>query len=219
MAKNKALPVHKALAGIFKACAGFASDDETRYNLAFVRVTHLSGRVHASSPDPDGGVVRFEATDGHKLVRIDVDRAAFLDAVPAPGFYDGAKSAKTTALGASPVVGDMHGATFPDVTPVFNCSINADSSADMLAANPAYLALCAKTHADLYKALTGADDAAILMTSHGEHSPVVMRSPTFPDVTPVYTRENATAKFACTTLCMPMRLPVVTGKARKVSAR
>lgn len=95
----------KALASLFRALDAHTSDD-------VARPTHLHGvcvRHFAVADAPP--VVRFESTDGHALVRVDVPRPWFAfdgddgvvaDLTPAVGVYAAKDAAARLALGDAP---------------------------------------------------------------------------------------------------------------------
>ena len=86
----------KTLAALFKALDAHTSSDITRSHIAGVCVQHL-----------DDNVIRFEATDGHALLRVTVPRTWFAvdDAAPlapAAGVYTAKEAAARLALGDAP---------------------------------------------------------------------------------------------------------------------
>lgn len=114
---------HKALSTLFKALAEHASDDKARpSHLHHVRVWRVpaptppephpdcdecaAARADGAPPAPAApDTIRFEATDGHALVRVDVP-ASFFDDVgfPAPdGYYMGKAAATLLSVGSAPI--------------------------------------------------------------------------------------------------------------------
>ncbi len=108
---------HKALSTLFRALAEHTSDDKSRpSHLHHVRVWCVpaptppepaDGEAAAPAPvKPD--TIRFEATDGHALVRVDVPATYFDDVGFTPdGYYNPKSAAALLNVGNAPIaVGD-----------------------------------------------------------------------------------------------------------------
>jgi len=101
---NSVVGKRKALATLFRALDEHTSDDKARLSrLAGVCVRHVAV---ADAPS----VVRFEATDGHALVRVDVpapwftfdgDDGVVADLTPAVGIYAARDAAARLAVGVA----------------------------------------------------------------------------------------------------------------------
>ena len=181
----------KALAEIFKALAPITSADPTRRAMQCVRVT-VDGPKHV-----------FDATNGHILVRIVVDRVAFVDDAPAPGLYGPDVAAKTLALGMVPAIDPCTDrSTFPPVDDMIKCGTETAPVADPVGVDPARVIDAAKAHMQIVHALTGSRNAretAFRLTTCGIQNAIKIETPR-----PLFAALGGS--FTVLALVMPYRL-------------
>jgi len=156
-APNSVTGKRKALASLFRALDAHTSDDKARPSrLAGVCVRHVAV---ADAPS----VVRFEATDGHALVRVDVPRPWFsfdgddgvvADLTPPPGIYAAKDAAARLAVGVAPApLPDEDASLWPQTDQVIPSETMAPGAAAGF--NPVLLGSVLDTIAKIAHALDG----------------------------------------------------------------
>jgi len=151
----------------------------------------------------DGPKHVFDATNGHILVRIVVDRVAFVDDAPAPGLYGPDVAAKTLALGMVPAIDPCTDrSTFPPVDDMIKCGTETAPVADPVGVDPARVIDAAKAHMQIVHALTGSRNAretAFRLTTCGIQNAIKIETPR-----PLFAALGGS--FTVLALVMPYRL-------------